>query len=548
MARLKPLPKPTLVDRAVGVFSPAAELKRLQARQAMDLLASGGGYTTVRKRRGILGGWSASDPGPNSALLPDLPELRAESRELYRTAPLARGAVSTVVTNVVGTGLQPRPVPDAEGLGLAPEAVAAWKKTVLREWCLFADSAECDLERTLNFAGLQNLALRTTLRSGDCFVVKRFRERAGSVYGLKLHLLDADRCSNPNRVADRRGLAGGIETDTDGAPLQYWFTDRHPGEYLMGSTALNWTPIAAFGAQSGQRQVLHLYHKIEPELLRGEPYLTPVVELLKQLTDYSSAEITAAVVNSCFAVVSKIDGAQGVDLEASSQNDGKGQPINLSRPGQIVDLGMNESLESFSPNRPSAAFDPFVLSVLRQIGVALELPFEVLIKHFESSYSAARAALLEVWKFYRGKRDWLAFGLCQPVYEALVTEAVARGRLVAPGFLEDPGIRAAWLACEWHGPSAGSIDPLRETQALELQMRIRTKTLSQATTELNGTDVIDNLDQIAVEQGAMAERSIVQIWSGAQAGVVTQEQAQTDQGEQPGPTPQQQQQPGGQQP
>jgi lambda family phage portal protein len=386
------------------------------------------------------------------------------------------------------------------------------------------------------FRRLQNLALRTTLRSGDCFVVKRFRERPGSVYGLKLQLLDADRCSNPDRQADRRGLAGGIETDTDGAPLRYWFTDRHPGEFLLGSTALNWTPVEAFGAQSGQRQVLHLYHKLEPELLRGEPYLTPVVELLKQLTDYSSAEITAAVVNSCFAVVSKTDGAQGVDLEGSAgPADGTGQPINLVKPGQIVDLGMNETLDSFSPQRPSAAFDPFVQAVLRQIGVALELPYEVLIKHFTSSYSAARAALLEVWKFYRGKRDWLAFGLCQPVYEALVTEAVARGRLVAPGFLDDPGVRAAWLACEWHGPSPGNIDPLRETQALELQMRIRTKTLSQATTELNGTDVIDNLDQIRVEQDAMAERNIVQFWTGAQAGVVTQEQAQTDEGQQPSP-------------
>lgn len=518
MARAKPLPVPTLIDRAVGVFSPAAELKRLQARQAMEILGSGGGYTTVRKRRGVLGGWSAADPGPNSALLPDLPELRAESRELYRTAPLARGAVSTVVTNVVGTGLQPRPVPDAEGLGLTSEEVAAWKKEVLREWCLFAESAECDLERTLNFGGLQNLALRTTLRSGDCFVVKRFRERKGSVYGLKLHLLDADRCCNPDRQADRTGLAGGIETDTDGAPLKYWFTDRHPGEFLMGSTALTWQGIDAFGHESGQRQVLHLYHKIEPELLRGEPYLTPVVELLKQLTDYSSAEITAAVVNSCFAIVSKVDGAQGIDLEGSpTQTDGKGQPINLSKPGQIVDLGLNESLESFSPDRPTAGFDPFVLAILRQIGVALELPYEVLIKHFTSSYSAARASLLEVWKFYRGRREWLAFSLCQPVYEALVTEAVARGRLVAPGFFADPGIRAAWLACEWHGPSPGSIDPLRETQAVELQMRTRMKTLSQATTETNGTDVMDNLDQIDVEQKAMSARGIVQIWSGVQA-------------------------------
>ena len=408
-------------------------------------------------------------------------------------------------------------MPDAEGLGLSRDEAAAFKRAALREWWAFAGSAECDLERTLNFAQLQELALRTTLIAGDVFVVKRFRERAGSLYGLKLQLLDADRCSNPERRADEHGLAGGIETDTDGAPLRYHFTDRHPGEYLMGGASLTWTPVDAFGAESGMRQVMHLYRKLAPEQLRGEPYLAPVIEQLKQLSDYSSAEITAAVVNSCFAVVSKTEGAAGVDLEGGSQTDGKGQPINLSRPGQIVDLGVNESLESFTPERPSAAFGPFVESVLRQVGVALEIPFEVLVGHFTSSYSASRAALLQVWKFFRGRREWLATGLCQPTWEALITEAVARGRLAAPGFLADHGIRAAWLACEWHGPSPGSIDPLRESQALELQMRIRTKSLSQAVTETTGADVTDTLDQIQSEQEAMEERGIAQIWSGQAA-------------------------------
>ena len=78
-------------------------------------------------------------------------------------------------------------------------------------------------------------------------------------------------------------------------------------------------------------------------------------------------------------------------------------------------------------NRPNTAFDGFVLAVLRQVAVGLELPFEVLIKHFTSSYSAARAALLDAWKFYKGRRAWLVWTFCQPVYEMVVSELVAAG-------------------------------------------------------------------------------------------------------------------------
>lgn len=506
------------LDRLIGYVSPASLARRLHARSVLGMMASGGAYSAVR-RRGGTSQWAAVDFGPNAALLPDLPDLRAQSREIIRTTPLARGAVNTVVTNTVDTGLQPRPVPNAAYLGLTRDQAAQWKADVLAEWWLWAAGAECDLERTLNFAELQALAFRASLSGGDSFVIKRFFERIGSPYGLKLQVIAGDRVSNPNAMADRRGLQGGVEYDINGAPIAYHISRYHPGE-LMRCGAQQWDRVEAFGPMSGMRQVLHLYNKLEPEQLRGEPYLAPVVDLLRQLGTYTDAELQAAVVNSCFAIVSKTEGAQGIDLEgapstpAGSQTDGRGQPINIARPGQVVDLATNESLESFSPERPATGFDPFVQAVLRQIGVALELPFEVLIKHFTSSYSAARAALLEVWKFYRGRRAWLANRMCQPAYEALIIEAVARGRIEAPGFLEDESIRAAYLGCEWHGPSPGHIDPLRETQATELQMRIRTKTLSQATIESTGADVSDTLEQIEHEIDEMQRRGIAQVWSG----------------------------------
>lgn len=50
-------------------------------------------------------------------------------------------------------------------------------------------------------------------------------------------------------------------------------------------------------------------------------------------------------------------------------------------------------------------------------------------------------------------------------YEEFITEAVARGRLQAPGFFLDPAIRAAWCGTEWYGTAQGQIDPLKEAKA-----------------------------------------------------------------------------------
>ena len=58
------------------------------------------------------------------------------------------------------------------------------------------------------------------------------------------------------------------------------------------------------------------------------------------------------------------------------------------------------------------------------------IPYELLVKNFTASYSASRASLLEAWKMFRMRREWLIGNFCQPVYEEWLTEAVVKGRKV----------------------------------------------------------------------------------------------------------------------
>jgi capsid protein len=168
--------------------------------------------------------------------------------------------------------------------------------------------------------------------------------------------------------------------------------------------------------------------------------------------------------------------------------------------GAILDMAPNERVDFADPSRPNTSFDAFVMSILRQVGVRLGIPYEVLVMHFTASYSAARAALLQAWKFFFVRRAWLATKFCQPIYETFLAEAIASGRLVAPGFFRDPLRRMAWCGAEWQGDGPGSIDPAKEVTAVEKRLALNLTTLQTETAAYDGRDWEANVVQAGRER------------------------------------------------
>lgn len=486
--------KLNMLDRAIAALSPRWGRNRLRDRAVMAL--AGGYFGGSARNRPALSNWNPGVSDADGDISPDLLDLRAYSRDLARRSALAGGAISTVVTNVVGTGLACQPSPDAEFLGLSEEEADAWQAEVMREWRLWAESPDCDITRTQNFYGLQSLAFRSTLESGDVFALPT-AQGLGDPYRLALQLVEADRVCNPGRRADSDRFVQGVELAATGAPVAYHITTTHPG--ARRGAGLEWIRVPAFGEKTGRRNVLHLFDRRRPGQSRGVPYLAAVIEPLKQLSRYSEAEISAAVISAAFAVFVKMDAeafehlfddntAKNTYLNAAMKWDGSVPTADMNAPGKAVNLLPGEEIVAPDLKRPNAAFDPFVMAVLRQIGVGLEMPFEVLVKHFNSSYSAARAALLDAWRFFRGRRDWLATYLCQPVYELWLEEAVALGRIRAPGFFADPAYRRAWCAAVWTGDGPGSIDPMKEADAAEKNIEIGRSTLAAESLLYDGVD------------------------------------------------------------
>lgn len=141
-----------------------------------------------------------------------------------------------------------------------------------------------------------------------------------------------------------------------------------------------------------------------------------------------------------------------------------------------------------NPGRPNPNFEPFVMAVIKQIGAALEIPYEILIMAFSNNYSASRAAILEFFEVIKMFRAWFVADFCQPIYEEWLSEAVAKGRIKAPGFFADPIIKDAYCAAEWNGPGMRQLDPKKEVEAAEERVQGGFSTRQKEAAELTGTD------------------------------------------------------------
>ena len=80
-----------------------------------------------------------------------------------------------------------------------------------------------------------------------------------------------------------------------------------------------------------------------------------------------------------------------------------------------------------------------------------------------------------------------------------MTEAVARGRIIAPGFLTDPLIRQAYLQSEWIGPSQGQLDPTKEVAAAVTAIENGLSTREAEAIRLNGSEYAANVDKLTME-------------------------------------------------
>ena len=441
--------------------------------------------------------------------------LRIRARDLYTGGGLGRGAPATLVTNVVGWGIRPKPKIDTAVLGMTDEAAEEWQTTALREFNLWAKTQMCDASRQNTFWELQELAFRSMLMSGDVFAVFGMKENKRNPYQLVIRLIEADRVSTPESGGgseaenlDNGGrVIDGVQIDKDGEVTGFHIANYHP---LQDDTPgeMGWVYIEAYGKDTGMPNVLHLMTVERPEQHRGIPFVSGMIEQVKQLDRYMNAELAASIVAAMLTVFIVTDNTE--DDEYDSVNDGISEDEKVTNDSMKIELGNGnvyelppgKHVEKAGDNRAPTAFDNYVSRVITMIGSSMEIPYEVLMHRYDSNYTASRSAILDFWKVVRRYRQQFIQQFNQPIYEAWLAEAVALGRIDAPGFFDDPLVRDAWCGCQWIGTSQGHVQPVQEANAAKIRMDLGITTGEQEAMEYNGSNWTENMAQRGREEQA----------------------------------------------
>ena len=450
----------------------------------------------------------------------NLQTLRDRAHDLAINSAIGAAAINTQATNVIGVGLKLFPRINAKALGVTPEFARDWARKTKLEFELWANSAlACDFMRRNNFYELQRIAFTSYLVDGDSFCL--FRRRVPTPfnpYSLRLQIIESARVSNPvtagnfaavsnvemQKVGSNNRIVNGIEVDSQGALVAIWISNRIWNEPTSLTPYLTWQRVRWYGRDTGEKNILHICADTRPDQFRGVPLLAPVIEPLKQISRYADAELTSAIIKSFFSIFfTQPLSNMSVDNILGENEDGK-PIVDVSEyrlgPATMAALPKGVDVKAIDSTNAQSTFDVFISAFAKQIGAATNIPFEVLLKNFTASYSASRAALLQAQDEFRQRKGWFVNDFCKPIYEQWLMEAVATGRISAPGFFDDPIKRAAWSAADWFSPNSHFLDPVKEVQAMILRLNAGLSTYSQEIAEATGQDFQDVIETLGQER------------------------------------------------
>ena len=448
------------LDRIIGVFSPAAAVKRTQQRRTLERMFQGAEANRLTNNK------RPKNQSADSELLGPFgaDALRAWSRALVRDNAYAWGVVDTIVSSVVGCGIGAQSqIETPEGTDI--EDVNEIRDKRWAEWC-----EVCDVNGRMNFAEIQQLVQREMVEAGEVIIhlVNTPKLTYRGIYRpipLAIEVIEADRIATEKDTykihsKDSNKIIRGVELDDLGKPLAYWIYPEHPN----GPYATRVLPD-----RIDAKDILHLYRVDRIGQTRGVSWFAPVMSWLRDLGVYVDNEIQASAVASCFGVAITTTGRAGSGMMPSTDSeatDVNGNQFEYLEPAMVVRLQPGESVESINPGRPNSASEPWINLMLRGISVGTGLSYEVVSRNYSgTSYSSSRTSMLEDRRRFRRWQKYMVQHCCQPIWDRFCDQAATAGVDGFPSMTEILDDRRTSTAVEWQTPAWEWVDPQSEQAA-----------------------------------------------------------------------------------
>ena len=467
---------------AVQILHPNGQPAR---EQLSSWQGAGGGFGGQLER------WKPSLKTLDAALLPQLDLGNARAEDVTRNNAFAANGVQLHVDNIVGHLFRLSYKPRWRRLGISDADARSFAQDVEAWWTEYAeDPIGCwlDVERKRTATMMVREAIGTHTRLGEIMAAVEWLERPGTKMRTAIKMVSPKRVSNPGGRADTSSLRHGIEFDRGGAMVAAWVRQSGAGGLGFGNGMANeWRRIER-ETRFGRPKFIHVFEPTEDGQSRGANQFLAVLEQSHMLPKLQHTKLQNAIVNAMYAAT--IESELGTDAaqeiigagDAGTENVAKYlMAVNSFHNGsklalngvKIPHLWPGEKLNLQTSGNVDNGFTDLESSILRWMSAGLNVPYEPFARDYrQSTYSSARASMMEGWRYYMGRRKVIASRFATMLFVVAFEEALQRREITLPrnatrGFYE---AKAAWCNAEWIGSGRLAIDGLKEVKEAVLRI------------------------------------------------------------------------------
>jgi len=433
------------LDNLIVSIFPEYGLKRIQVKQAVKAYYEAGQENNFHKKR-------VTNNDPDIEVGEAAEKVRAHARHLEQNYDLAKGVLNTLVSNIVGMGINPIPAIKKKDGSLYKEANQAILK-YYKDW----DRAP-EVTGDFDNASAQRITCKTWLRDGEV-LTQMLRGNISSldhktIVPFSYELIEADYLPM-NLNDDKKGIVQGVQKNKWGRAKAYYIYKSQP------------TVAGLLSNQATKRvsadNVIHLKMTDRIRQTRGVSIFSSVMTRFEDIKDIEESERVAARVAAAMAGFIR---KGSPEMYVTPENGGDYREMEFM-PGMIFDdLKTGEEVTTTSSNRPNNDVIPFLDANLRFAAAGTYTNFSSIAKNYNGTYSAQRQELVEgrmnygiLWSYF-SKRQVL------PLYENFLKMAQLEGLLDEFKDIDESTL----FDVEFTRPPLTWIDPIKEMNGIEKEL------------------------------------------------------------------------------
>lgn len=432
------IPDPSRIDRIIAAIAPGLAVKRQRNRVLL-------GFEAAQLTR--LRGHSQVLSGPNSMRTPmDRLQVTMQVRDLEQNDGLFRSIISKVSLYAVGRLRYQAQTGNPE-INKAYEAFLADK------------FKRCDYSGRHNFRQLAALTLQSMLRDGDFFWI--YRQRAGQLY---IQGIESDRVGGNVPTTSSPNYVQGVTFDPEsGRVIAYRVYQR-----TLFDSYENPQEVDSFNMRQ-------FYDPWRYDEYRGVSPFAPVVNPGRDLKEVKEATLIGVKIESYSGGFitggnGQVNDSDPAYIMNSMQTGANGQPLTEEKmqPGQFRYLPGGTKVEFPTNSRPAGAWQSYVTMLVREVALALNLPYGFVYDLAVLNGPGARMDAQQAHRVIQGWQETLVDRGLDDAKNRFLLEGIASGELP---------YTPRWTNGLWKFPPAITIDAGRDSAAgiNEVRAGLRTK-------------------------------------------------------------------------